>query len=155
MAESENFRHIVRIAESDLEGTKPIIDSLRNVKGVDFMFSNAICRVSGISKEKRTGDLSDEEIKQIDNVIKEPLKYNIPKWMLNRREDYDTGEDLQLVGGSIRFVRDNDIKRMRMIKAYRGVRHSSGLPVRGQRIKANFRRNKGKVTGVKRKSGKK
>ncbi len=43
---------------------------------------------------------------------------------------------------------------MRKIKSYKGVRHSSGLPVRGQKTKSNFRKNKGKVASVKKKGNK-
>jgi small subunit ribosomal protein S13 len=79
-----------------------------------------------------------------------PLKYGSPRWMLNRRNDYETGDDRHLLTGDIGFVRDNDIKRLKMIKSRRGMRHMFGLPVRGQRTKSNFRKNKGKVLGVKR-----
>ena len=50
-------------------------------------------------------------------------------------------------------VKQVNVRRMRKIKSYKGVRHSSGLHVRGQRTKSNFRKSKGKVMGVKRKSG--
>ena len=51
------------------------------------------------------------------------------------------------------FTQDNDIKMLKKIKSYKGIRHSLGLPVRGQRTRSNFRKNKGKVMGVKRKEG--
>ena len=70
---------------------------------------------------------------------------------MNRRRDYDTGEDKHLLIGTLQFSKDNDIKRLKKIKALRGMRHQKGLPVRGQRTKSNFRRNKGKVIGVKKK----
>ena len=44
------------------------------------------------------------------------------------------------------FAEENDIKMMKKIRSYRGVRHGMGLPVRGQRTKSNFRKNKGKVS---------
>ncbi len=73
--------------------------------------------------------------------------------MLNRRRDYETNENKHLVTGDIKFVQDNDIKRLKKIKTYKGVRHILELPVRGQRTKSNFRKNKGKVLGVKRRPG--
>ena len=48
--------------------------------------------------------------------------------------------------GDLDFTVDNDLKRMKMIKCYRGMRHAFGLPVRGQRTKSNFRKNKGKAS---------
>ncbi len=70
--------------------------------------------------------------------------------MLNRRKDVETGEDKHIVTTDINFVNDNDIKVMKMIRCYKGIRHSMGLPVRGQKTRSNFRKNKGKVMGVKR-----
>ncbi|MCX8147635.1 MAG: 30S ribosomal protein S13, partial [Candidatus Woesearchaeota archaeon] len=55
--------------------------------------------------------------------------------------------------GEIDFFTGSDIKRLKIIKCYRGIRHIEGLPVRGQRTKSNFRKNKGKVMGVKRRPG--
>jgi small subunit ribosomal protein S13 len=52
----------------------------------------------------------------------------------------------------LKFAKENDVKMMKKIKSYRGLRHQWSLPVRGQRTKSNFRRNKGKGSlGVKRK----
>lgn len=151
MAEDDkNFRHIVRIANTDLDGKKPIGHALRKIRGIGFMFANVLCNIAGIEKSKTTGHLSDAESKKLDDILKDPLKYNIPVWMFNRRKDYDTGKDRHLITGDIKFNVENDIKMMRMIKSYKGMRHSLGLPVRGQLTKSNFRRNKGKVLGVKR-----
>jgi len=71
--------------------------------------------------------------------------------MLNRRKDYETGEDKHLLSSDLAFTKDNDIKMLKKIKSYKGMRHAFGLPVRGQRTRSNFRRNKGKVTGVQKK----
>jgi len=152
--EKEDFRHFVRIANTDLNGAKPIISSLRQIKGVSFMFSNLICHLANINKQKRTGDLNDEEIKKINDIVNNPLKFNAPSWMLNRRKDFETGEDKHLISADLTFTQDNDIKIMKKIKSYKGVRHILEQPVRGQRTKSNFRRNKGKVhLGVKKKAG--
>ena len=147
----EDFKHIVRIANTDLDGNKAILDSLRKIKGVSFMFANMACSIGGIEKRKKTGYLLDSEISKLDEIIKNPKKFNTPAYMLNRRKDYDTGEDMHILTTDIKFVRDSDIKRMAKTKSYKAIRHSWGLPVRGQRTRSNFRKNKGRVTGVKRK----
>ena len=72
--------------------------------------------------------------------------------MLNRRNDPEDGSDKHLLSSDLKFTVENDIKMMKKIKCYKGVRHSLGQPVRGQRTKSNFRRNKGKVMGVVRKA---
>ncbi|MFH1683156.1 MAG: 30S ribosomal protein S13 [Candidatus Woesearchaeota archaeon] len=149
------FRHIVRIAQVDLPGDKPIKIALMKIKGVGFNLASAACHISGINKQKKTGDLREDEVKKLDNILMKTKESSIPKWMYNRRKDYETGEDLHIITGTLDFVKDNTIKMMKKIKSYRGVRHSRNLPVRGQRTKSNFRRSKGKVVGVsKRKAAK-
>jgi len=151
--QNPNFKHIVRIANVDLSGEKVIGIALKKIKGVGFNLADAACNLASIEKGKKTGDLSDEEIKKLNEIISNPLEKGVPAWMLNRRKDYETGEDKHLLEGTLDFVTDNTIKRLMKIKCYRGVRHSRRLPVRGQRTKANFRRSKGKVVGVAKKKG--
>jgi small subunit ribosomal protein S13 len=152
--ESKEFKHILRVANTDLDGEKPVVHALKKIKGVSFMFANLVCNVSGVDKTKKVGYLSDSETQKIEDVIVNPAKFNVPVWMLNRRNDYESGVDKHLLGADLNFQNDNDIKRLKMIKAYKGMRHAAGLPVRGQKTKSNFRRNKGKGLGVKRKKGK-
>ncbi len=145
----EKLKYIVRVAATDLDGSKPIVQTLTKIKGVSFSMANAVCVVTNMDKNKKTGSLQDSEIKKIEETIKEPVKHSIPSWMVNRQKDYDTGEDKHLVVSDLKLRKEFDIKRLRKIKSYRGFRHGVGLPVRGQRTKANFR--KGKSLGVKRK----
>lgn len=149
-AQSKDFKHIVRIANTDLDGTKPLYYSLTKIKGVSFMFANLACYKTNIDKRKTTGELNENEIKKLDEFVLHP--HGIPAWIMNRRNDYETGEDKHLTSGDIDFTLDNDLKRLKMIRTYRGIRHMLGLPVRGQKTKSNFRKNKGKVLGVKRKA---
>jgi len=99
----------------------------------------------------KTNEISQDQIKQIESLIKEPK--GIESYLLNRRNDYDTGADKHLSTTDIKFRKDFDIKRLQKIKSYRGLRHAVGLPVRGQRTKGHFR--KGKAVGVSKKKGKK
>jgi len=146
-----DYRHIVRVVDTDLDGSKPLYHSLNKIKGVSFMFANAVCSVSGIDKTKLAGKLSPDDVKKLNDVIKNPQKYGFPSWILNRRKDMETGEDKHILCGDLRWQVDNDLKLMKKVKSFKGVRHMSGLPVRGQKTKSNFRRNKGKGLGVKRK----
>lgn len=136
------FKHIVRVLNTDLQGEKPILDALRKLHGVSFMYAHAICFITKIPKAKKAGDLSDAEVQLLEKIIKNPV--GIPTWMLNRRKDYETGKDMHLVGTELDLTKDNDIKRLKKIKSYRGIRHIQGQPSRGQRTKSNFRKNKGK-----------
>ena len=145
------FRHIVRIADTDLKGEKAIFFAMKKIKGVDVMYANMALSVAGVDKTRKTGELMDSEIKKIEDALKNPEKHNVPEWLLNRRKDYESGEDKHLFSAELDFEKDNDIKRMKKNKTYKGFRHQWGLTVRGQRTKSNFRKNKGKGLGVKRK----
>ena len=145
----ENFKHIIRIVEADMRGEKKIISSLKRIKGVSFAFANAICVITNINPDRQSGTLSNEEISKITDIIKNPSKYNIPVWLYNRNKDLSTGTDKHLAGSELNLQHEFDLKHLKKIKCYRGIRHSIGLPVRGQRTKGNFRH--GKTIGVKRK----
>ena len=148
------FKHLVRIANTDLDGKKSVVYALKDIRGVGVPLAHAICQVANIDGMSKIGELSDVDMKKIDDVIKEPLKFGIPSFMVNRRHDVESGQDKHLVTNDLIFYRENDIKMMKKMKCYKGVRHSLGQPVRGQRTRSNFRANKGKVMGVKT-SGKK
>ena len=151
--QKQELKYFVRIANTDLDGNKSIQNALTKIKGLSFMFSNVILNVAKIEKTKKAGYLSDNEASKIDEIIKEPLKFGIPSWLLNRKKDPEEGIDKHLVGATLTFTQDNDIKMMKKMRSYRGIRHSLGQPVRGQRTKSNFRKNKGKVLGVRKKEG--
>jgi small subunit ribosomal protein S13 len=144
MVDDKNFRHLVRIANTDLDGRKMIYMALQKIKGIGCMYANALCVAVGIEKSKTAGYLSDAEAAKLDEAIKSPTRFNIPSWMLNRRRDPETNVDMHVVTTDLDLMKDNDIKLMKKIHCYKGIRHSQGLPVRGQRTKSNFRKNKGK-----------
>jgi small subunit ribosomal protein S13 len=144
----KDFKYLVRIANTDLDGNKPIQQALRKIKGIDFMFANAVCSTLSIDISTKVGNLKDEDIKRIDEYIRNPS--NLPAWMLNRRKDYETNANRHVIGTDLDFARDSDIQAMKRMRSYKGVRHMYGLPVRGQRTKSNFRKKKGKVLGVQR-----
>ena len=153
MEEGKNFKHIVRVVNTDLDGNKQVINALRKIKGVSFMFANTICFLAKQDRNQKVGYLKPEEIKKLEDVIKNPIKSGIPIWMFNRRRDMETNEDKHLLTSDLNFAIDNDIKTLKKVKTYKGTRHMAGLPARGQRTKSNFRKSKGKVMGVKRKAG--
>jgi small subunit ribosomal protein S13 len=150
----ENFKHIVRIANVDVPGEKHIRVALKKIKGVSFNFAHIACNLANVDIRKKAGVLTDAEINALTDIINNPQKASMPNWLYNHRKDNETGEDQHYTGGKLGFVKENDIKTMKKIKALRGLRHQKGLPVRGQRTKSNFRRSKGKAIGVKKKGAK-
>ena len=155
---SEDFRHFIRIANTDLNGNHTIERSLKQIKGISFQFAHAICYILKIDGNLKTGYLDDKIVQRIEALLKDPIKGGIPTWMFNRRNDVETGADMHIITTDLEFTQSNDIKMMKKIKCYKGVRHMHGQPVRGQRTKSHFRKNKGKGLGVKKnpnaKSGK-
>lgn len=150
--EKQELKHIIRVAKTDLPGNKKIVYALRKIKGVGISFANMACSLAQIDKTKRAGALNNDEVARLSEAIEQPLKSKCPDWMLNRRRDLETNQDQHLLLGNLGFIQENDIKRLKKIKAYRGIRHAHGLPVRGQKTRSNFRRNKGKISlGVQRK----
>ncbi|MBI2550706.1 30S ribosomal protein S13 [Candidatus Woesearchaeota archaeon] len=143
----QQFKHIVRIANTDLDGNRKTADAIRKIKGIGFSFANAICQLAQINADKKAGNLIPEEVKRIDETIANASK-TVPAWMLNRRNDFEEGTDKHLIGAGLTFAQESDIRFMKQIRSYKGVRHAMGAPVRGQRTRSNFRRNKGKVIGV-------
>ncbi len=145
--QDKDFRYLVRIMNTDLDGNKQIIDALRKIKGISFSFASAVCTLSSVDKTKKAGYLSEDEVRNIESHIKRAPNL-MPLWMLNRRKDLEDGTDKHLFTADLDYSVDNDIKVMKKMRSYRGIRHGMGAPVRGQRTRSNFRRNKGKVLGV-------
>ncbi len=148
-AEATRAKKIVRIADTNIDADKHVFRALMEIKGVGPMFANAVANVCGF-REKFIRDLGEGEIEKLEDIMANPAKYGIPAWMLNRRGDPQTGEDRHLIVSNLDFARAMDINEMKKWKTYKGVRHSLGLPVRGQRTRSSFRQ-KGKTVGVKRK----
>ena len=143
---------LVRILSTDIEGKMKIYPGLTKIKGISWAFSNAICKKLKIDKERKIGTLSEDEIKKISEFVKNP---EVPEFILNRRFDFDTGKNKHLTGSDLDLQKKFYIKKLKKIKSYVGLRHSSGQPVRGQRTKAHFRVNKRKSAGVNKKQKKK
>ena len=139
---------IVRLLSKDLEGKMTLYSGLAKVKGISWGLSNAICNKLGMDKRKKIGALTDQEIEKITAFAK---NLDIPKHLMNRRKDFETGKDKHLINIELDLQKEFDIKRLKKIKSYRGLRHLSGLPTRGQRTKANFRKNRRKGAGIKKK----
>ncbi len=139
---------VVRILSKDIEGGMTIYAGLTKVKGISWAFSNAICTILEIDKKRKIGSLTNEETKKISDFMKNPKIYG---FLINRKNDFETGENKHFIGADLELRRDFDIKRLKKIKSYRGLRHSVGQPVRGQRTKSHFRKNKGKGVGIKKK----
>ncbi|SRR3972149_5803393 len=139
---------IIRIMSKDIEGNMNVYPGLTRIKGISWGISNAVCRILKIEKNRKIGSLTEGEIKKISEFIKE-MKF--PVFLVNRRFDFEDGTNKHLSGSDLELRKDFDIKRLKKIKSYKGLRHQLGLPVRGQRTQSHFRVKRMKGVGIKKK----
>lgn len=110
-----------RILGIDLPKNKKIKVAITYIYGIGNTLAAKILETAAVDPEKKSGDLSEEEVSKITSVIQKDL----------------------MVEGELRRLVNSNIKRLMDIGAYRGFRHKRGLPVRGQRTSSNARTRKG------------
>jgi len=145
---SDDFQYIVRLSNTDVDGDKKVIYGLTSIKGIGVHMANLIVNETDIDKNEKIGDLKEADIQKLQSAI-DSVTESAPTWMLNHRKDYESGEDIHLIGPEIEMRLRDEINIMKKIRCYRGIRHERGLPVRGQRTRANNR--KGLTLGVSKK----
>ncbi|HEY7507174.1 MAG TPA: 30S ribosomal protein S13 [Nitrososphaera sp.] len=141
------YKHILRIAGKDIEGSKKVIVAVSEIKGVGYNFAQVLTQALNVNPDKRVGFLSDAELRQIEQAIADPTKAGLPQWYLNRRKNMDDGSTHHMITSDLDFASTNDIEREKLVMSWRGYRHMFGLRVRGQRTRTTGR--KGGAVGVK------
>ena len=112
---------MARIAGVDLPRDKRIEIGLTYIYGIGRTSADKILAQAGVNPDIRVRDLTDDDVKKISAVI----------------------DESQTVEGDLRREVAMNIKRLKEIGCYRGIRHRKGLPVRGQKTKTNARTRKG------------
>ena len=135
----ESNEILVRIYGYDIPGSRNIYTGLTRIKGISWAVSNAVCLKLGISHSRKISELSKDDVERIEQFLKE---LDIPDFLKNRRYDRETGKTGHQYGSDLDMKREFDIKRLKEIRSYRGVRHALKLPVRGQRTRSHFRTHK-------------
>ena len=120
---------MARIAGVDLPRDKRVIIGLTYIFGIGKQTSAKILATTGIDESIRIKDLSEEQV----NLLRKEIDNNYT------------------VEGDLKREISLNIKRLRDIRCYRGLRHMKGLPVRGQKTKTNARTRKGPKRAVGRK----
>jgi small subunit ribosomal protein S13 len=147
-AEKEYFS-IVRILQTDIPGNKRLLVGLTYIKGISWSISNAICKIIKLDPNKKISELNETELKSIEEFLKNPT---LPPFLVNRRKDFNSGKDIHLVTTELDITKEFDIRRLKKIRSYRGLRHALGQPTRGQRTRSHFRgKGKKKSIGVQKK----
>jgi len=137
-SQKDDFKYIVRLANTDLDGNKGVVIALQSVKGVGQRVAEIIIRRVGVTRTEKIGSLSDSKIEEIEKQLQTYSDY-VPDWAVNRQNDIETGTDMHLIGTDIDMFKKDDLNRMKMIRCYKGIRHESGQKVRGQRTRSNGR----------------
>ena len=114
---------MARISGVDLPKEKRIEIGLTYIYGIGTARSAKILAEAGVNPDTRVRDLTDEEVSKIREII--------------------DGDTEHLIEGDLRREIAMNIKRLKEIGCYRGIRHRKGLPVRGQNTKTNARTCKG------------
>ena len=135
-----------RKLRSQVDGNAKVEYGLTQIRGIGRRFAQAIIIVAGINPDMRIGALPEKDLNRIEEIIIAPITHGIPAWMVNRKKDLVTGEDLHIFGNRLELSVRRDIDRMKRIRSYKGVRHNRGLKVRGQKTKSTGRH--GLVVGV-------
>tara|TARA_X000000368_G_C22403779_1_gene438629 strand:+ start:56 stop:472 length:417 start_codon:yes stop_codon:yes gene_type:complete len=115
--------NMARIVGVDIPRNKKIVFSLCYIHGIGTTTALKICELAKVDKEKRVQDLNEKQISSIREIISS-LEINVE--------------------GELRSFNAMNIKRLKDVGAYKGLRHRRGLPANGQRTKTNARTRKGK-----------
>ena len=141
------FKYIVRLSGRDLPGGRKVIQGLTGIKGIGHSMANAIVKKSDIDPDLRVGFLTDEQINHLSDLIQDFNSMNLPDWALNRRLTVEAGNTSHMVTSDLDFTIRNNIEDEKKLRSWRGIRHTYGLKVRGQRTRTTTR--KGRSIGVK------
>lgn len=117
---------MARIVGVEIPNEKRVEIALTYIHGIGLATSKEILTAANVSPDTRVKDLADNEIKRIYDYIEK----NIP------------------TEGQVKQKVFQNVKRLKDIRAYRGLRHKAGLPVRGQNTRSNCRTRKGRSVAV-------
>ncbi|MFX1511387.1 MAG: 30S ribosomal protein S13 [Promethearchaeota archaeon] len=149
LSEELEFQFIVRCAGADCPGDELIPYALTHIRGIGYRLAQLICEKAELDPTRRMGTITDDEVSLIEDIITNPSGFSIPTFLLNRCKDLTTGENTHQSGTDLFLANKSDVDLMKKVRSYKGIRHSLGLKVRGQRTKTTGRG--GQTVGVTRK----
>lgn len=130
----------ISLLNTNVDGNIKIVYALTTIKGVGRRYSNLVCKKADVDLHKRAGELTQEELERIVQIMQNPTHYKIPAWFLNRQNDITDGKDYHTLANNVESKLRDDLERLKKIRAHRGIRHFWGLRVRGQHTKTTGRR---------------
>nr|KAJ3423225.1 ribosomal 40S subunit protein S18B [Polyrhizophydium stewartii] len=145
------FQYIIRLLNTNIDGKRKIMYAITSIKGIGRRYANLVLKKADIDLNKRAGELSNDELERVVQIMQNPRQYKIPDWFLNRQKDIKDGKYTQVVANALDNKLREDLERLKKIRAHRGLRHYWGVRVRGQHTKTTGRR--GRTVGVSKKKG--
>uniref|UniRef100_A0A915DVE1 Small ribosomal subunit protein uS13 n=1 Tax=Ditylenchus dipsaci TaxID=166011 RepID=A0A915DVE1_9BILA len=139
------YRNVARYARE--VSAHPSCDEYKHLEIVNCPTRSLLSR----DIDKRAGELSDEEMEKLTNIMLNPALFKIPDWFFNRQKDIKDGKNSQVLSTNLESKNRDDFERMKKIRLHRGLRHYWGLRDRGQHTKTTGR--KGRTVGVSKKKG--
>ncbi|BBN68534.1 Ribosomal protein S13/S18 family [Prunus dulcis] len=111
---NEEFQHILRVLNTNVDGKQKIMFALTSIKGIGRRFANIVCKKADVDMNKsefsigctrdhylvymgliephcRAGELSAAELDNLMTIVANPRQFKIPDWFLNRKKDYKDG----------------------------------------------------------------
>ncbi len=141
---------IVRLAGRDINGRLTLLRAIRGIKGIGQNMANAIAQAVvksyGISSSAQIGALNDAQLAELETVIKNPGRFGVPNFMLNRRNDAEANADIHVVGTDLVIKTKQDMDASIKQQTWIGFRRQYGQKVRGQRTRSTGRT--GETVGV-------
>lgn len=140
---SKDYRGIIRLVGKDIEGYWPLERALIRVKGIGLNLARnlslAIERDLKISPKTDVGELSEEQLLEVESVIKSPAAHGVKEYALDRIADPFDGKTKHLLATDLTFLQKQDLQREVDSKSYNGWRRQLGQRVRGQRSRTTNR----------------
>lgn len=127
----DKFQHILRVQNTNIDGTRNIMFAMTAIRGIGRRFSNLICKKADIDLSKvnksrsldrmnhsviqRAGQLDDDEIKRMETIMLNPRQYKIPDWFLNRQKDWKDGTFGQCISNGLDTKLREDLERLKKV----------------------------------------
>ncbi|KAG0617256.1 hypothetical protein M758_5G177000 [Ceratodon purpureus] len=112
----EEFQHILRVLNTNVDGRQKIMFALTSIKGVGRRFANLVCKKADVDMSKRAGELSAAELENLMVIVANPRQFKIPDWFLNRKKDHKDGRYSQVVSNALDMKLRDDLERLKKIR---------------------------------------
>lgn len=86
---------------TNVDGNINVVYALTTIRGVGRRYANLVCKKADVDLHKRAGELTQEELERIVQIMQNPTHYKIPAWFLNRQKDVNDGKDYHSLANNL------------------------------------------------------